>query len=85
MNHTGTTARIMAGFALLGLVLAGGAMLATHWAGASLGWGLMAYHLAAGLAAGLIPFFILRRTLLDPLTNLRRVICLLYTSDAADE
>ena len=74
MNHTGTTARIMAGFALLGLSLAGGAMLSTHWAGASLGWGLASYHLAAGLAAGMIPFFVLRRTLLDPLTNLRRAM-----------
>ena len=74
MNHTGTTARIMAGFALLGLAIAGSAILATHLSGASLGWGLVSYHLAAGLAVGVIPFFVLRKTLLDPLSDLRRAI-----------
>ncbi len=74
MNHTGTTARIMMGFVLLGIAVAGGALLATNLSGASLGWGLASYHIAAGLAAGLIPFFILRRTLLDPLSDLRRAI-----------
>ena len=74
MNHTGTTARIMSGFILLGLFLAGGAILATHLSGAGLGWGLVSYHVAAGLAAGIVPFFFLRRTLLDPLSDLRRAI-----------
>ena len=74
MNHTGTTARIMMGFVLLGIAVAGGALLATSLSGASLGWGLASYHIIAGLAAGLIPFFVLRRTLLDPLSDLRRSI-----------
>jgi methyl-accepting chemotaxis protein len=74
MNHTGTTARIMMGFVLLGLLVAGGAMLATHLSGTPLGWGLAFYHAAAGLAACVAPFLFLRRTLLDPLSDLRRAI-----------
>ncbi len=74
MNHTGTTARILLGLVLLGIAVAGGGMLATNLSGASLGWDLASYHLAAGLAAGMIPFFVLRRTLLDPLSDLRRTI-----------
>ena len=74
MNHTGTTARFMAGFALLGLALAGGAMLAMHLSGTSLGWGLIVYHAGAGLVVGILPFFILRRSILDPLSDLRRTI-----------
>ena len=74
MNHTGTTARIMLGFILLGLLIAGGAMLATHFSGTPLGWGLAFYHAAAGLLVCLVPFIVLRRTLLDPLSDLRRAI-----------
>lgn len=74
MNHTGTTVRIMIGFVLLGLLVAGGAILATSLSGASLERGLVFYHLAAGLAAGMIPFFVLRRNLLDPLSDLRRAV-----------
>ena len=74
MNHTGTTARIMVGFILLGLLVAGGGMSATYLSGAGLGPGLAFYHAVAGLAAGLIPFLVLRRNLLDPLTELRRTI-----------
>ncbi len=74
MNHTGTTARIMTGFVLLGLLVAGGAVLATLMTGTRLGWGLAAYHVAAGLAAAIVPFLVLRRILLDPLSDLRRAI-----------
>jgi len=74
MNHTGTTARIMMGFVLLGMAVAGGALLATSLSGANLSWGLASYHIAAGIAAGMIPFFVLRRALLDPLSDLRRTI-----------
>ena len=74
MNHTGTTARIMMGFVLLGLFVSGGAMLATHLSGTPLGWGLAFYHAAAGLAACVVPFLFLRRSLLDPLSDLRRAI-----------
>jgi methyl-accepting chemotaxis protein len=74
MNHTGTTARIMFGFILLGLLVAGGGMLATHLSGTPLGWGLTLYHAGAGAAACLLPFLVLRRSLLDPLSDLRRAI-----------
>jgi methyl-accepting chemotaxis protein len=74
MNHTGTTAKIMMGFILLGIVLAGGGMLATHLFGSGLTGGLVAYHLAAGVAAGIVPFLILKPSLLDPLSELRRAI-----------
>ena len=74
MNHTGTTARITAGFLLLGLLSAGGALLATQLSGAGLNWGLVFYHAAAGLAVGIAPIFLLRRTLLDPLSSLRRTL-----------
>ena len=74
MNRTGTTARIMFGFILLGLLIAGGAMLATYLSGTPLGWGLAFYHAAAGLLVCLAPFVVLRRTLLDPLSDLRRAI-----------
>ncbi len=74
MNHTGTTAKIMTGFILLGIVLAGGGMLATHLFGSGLTGGLVAYHLAAGVAAGIVPFLILKSSLLDPLSELRRAI-----------
>jgi len=74
MNHTGTTARIMTGFLALGIVLAGGGMLATHLFGTGLTGGLVAYHIVAGLAAGIVPFLILRSSLLDPLSELRRTI-----------
>jgi methyl-accepting chemotaxis protein len=74
MNHTGTTTRIMAGFLLLGLLVTGGAMLATHWLGGGLNLRLAAYHVIVGLVAGIGPFLLLRRTLLDPLSELRRTI-----------
>ncbi len=74
MNHTGTTAKIMMGFVLLGIVLAGAGMLATRLAGAELGFGLAAYHLVAGLAAAILPFLFLKSSLLDPLSEMRRAI-----------
>jgi len=74
MNHTGTTAKIMTGFILLGIVLAGGGMLASHLFGGGLSAGMVAFHLAAGLAAGVLPFLILKSSLLDPLSDLRRTI-----------
>ena len=74
MNHTGTTARIMMGFVLLGLLIAGGAMAATAMSGTPLVWGLVFYHAAAGLLACVVPFAVLRRTLLDPLSDMRRAI-----------
>ena len=74
MNHTGTTLKIMTGFILLGVALAAGGMLASHALGGGLGGGLVAYHLLAGLAAGLLPFLALKSSLLDPLSEMRRVI-----------
>ena len=74
MNHTGTTAKIMSGFILLGVCLAGGGMVATHLLGDGLSAALAAYHVAAGLLAGLVPFLILRSSLLDPLSEMRRAI-----------
>ena len=74
MNHTGTTAKIMTGFLLLGAVLAGSGMLATHLFGSGLTAGLAAFHLLAGLAVGVLPFLILKSSLLDPLSELRRTI-----------
>jgi len=74
MNHTGTTARIMTGFILLGLIVAGAGMLAGHWLGAGLTAGLAVFHVAAGAAVGLLPFLVLKSSLLDPLSDLRRTI-----------
>ena len=74
MNHTGTTAKILTGFILLGVALAGGGLLASHFLGGGLGGGLVAYHLLAGLAGGLLPFLVLKSSLLDPLSEMRRTI-----------
>ena len=74
MNHTGTTAKILGGFILLGIALAGGGLLASHFLGGGLGGGLVAYHLLAGLAGGLLPFLVLKSSLLDPLSEMRRTI-----------
>jgi methyl-accepting chemotaxis protein len=74
MNHTGTTAKIMTGFLLLGIVLAGSGMLATHLFGSGLTGGMVAYHLLAGLVVGGVPFLVLKSSLLDPLSELRRTI-----------
>ena len=74
MNHTGTTAKILTGFILLGVALAGGGLLASHFLGGGLGGGLIAYHLLAGLAGGLLPFLVLKSSLLDPLSEMRRTI-----------
>ncbi len=74
MNHTGTTAKIMMGFILLGLGLAGAGMLAAHLSGATPGVGAVTFYLAAGLAAGLLPFYFLKSSLLEPLAELRRTI-----------
>ena len=65
MNHTGTTAKILTGFILLGVALAGGGLLASHFLGGGLGGGLVAYHLLAGLAGGLLPFLVLKSSLLE--------------------
>ena len=72
-NHTGTTAKIMTGFLLLGLALAGGGLLALHLSGA-LTVGLAVYQVVAGLAAAIVPFLVLKARLLDPLSELRRTI-----------
>jgi methyl-accepting chemotaxis protein len=64
----------MTGFLALGIVLAGGGMLATYLFGPGLTGGLVAYHLVAGLAAGIVPFLVLRSSLLDPLSELRCTI-----------
>ncbi|MBE7421450.1 MAG: methyl-accepting chemotaxis protein [Zoogloeaceae bacterium] len=64
----------MTGFILLGLALAGGGMLATHWLGGGLAAGMAVFHVLAGAAAGFIPFLMLKRGLLDPLSELRRSI-----------
>jgi len=74
MNHTGTTAKIMTGFILLGLALAGGGMLASHLVGGGLGGGMAAFHVAAGAAAALLPFLYLKASVLDPLSDLRRTL-----------
>ena len=74
MNHTGTTARIMLGFILLGLALAGAGMLAAHLSGAGLNGSLVAFNALAGLAVAFLPFLTLRRILLDPLSDLRRTL-----------
>ncbi|MCC6657512.1 MAG: methyl-accepting chemotaxis protein [Rhodocyclaceae bacterium] len=62
------------GFILLGIALAGGGLLASHFLGGGLGGSLVAYHLLAGLAGGLVPFLVLKSSLLDPLSEMRRTI-----------
>ncbi|MBP9653519.1 MAG: methyl-accepting chemotaxis protein, partial [Rhodocyclaceae bacterium] len=64
----------MTGFILLGLIVAGAGMLAGHWLGAGLTAGLAVFHVAAGAAVGLLPFLVLKSSLLDPLSDLRRTI-----------
>ncbi|MCQ3925176.1 MAG: methyl-accepting chemotaxis protein [Rhodocyclaceae bacterium] len=64
----------MTGFILLGLIVAGAGMLAGHWLGAGLTAGLAVFHVAAGAAVGLLPFLVLKPSLLDPLSDLRRTI-----------
>jgi len=70
--------RIVAGFGLLSVLLALGGMLALRLAGAELGVGLVAYFVISGLAAGALPYVVLRHTILKPQNELQATIQATY-------
>ncbi len=74
MNHTGTTLRFMIGCALLGLAVAGGGAACAHLLGGGLDRWQAIYHLVAGGLVFALPYVVLKKRLLDPLSALRRAL-----------
>ncbi len=62
------------GFAALGATVAGGGLLALKLAGVEPGWGLVAYHLAAGLAVAVLPPLVLGASVYRRLAALKETI-----------
>lgn len=66
--------RVWMGFALLGVAMAAGGLAVAKLAGVELGWGLLAYYIAAGIAVAAVPALMLRGSVYGRLAALRETM-----------